>query len=326
MDTGKGRFDMMEAQEAERLKQLFPQTANRIFKVGELVHIKDSFFRIKSLKPTEMRLKLLSNDQSAVARKAEKDAAAHGKALAFVNRAEIAEEATLMRMLAAKDELAAFEMLRELRDQYGERLERITDKLCELAATLRERDVNYAPLDEALDAVVAQASAGLIDSPEPEEQLLVDEAELDEQLLAEQEGLEPVDYDRPDLPPVEQRLQEMARKPCLRHDFSEGRQNCRVCGVTVEAFRAKEAAAEQTLMRLREELLLPKTNPLKEARATKKPDMAQIVAEIKLTTRCNCDLDKWEPDPATGHSFVCRIHKQAVATYRRLCKELWKKP
>ncbi len=29
--------------------------------------------------------------------------------------------------------------------------------------------------------------------------------------------------------------------------------------------------------------------------------------------RCNCDLDTWEPERSTGHSWVCRIHKEAVA-------------
>jgi len=28
---------------------------------------------------------------------------------------------------------------------------------------------------------------------------------------------------------------------------------------------------------------------------------------------CNCDLDKWEPERDTGHSWVCRIHKAAKA-------------
>ena len=27
---------------------------------------------------------------------------------------------------------------------------------------------------------------------------------------------------------------------------------------------------------------------------------------------CNCDLDNWEPQQSTGHSWVCRIHKKAV--------------
>ena len=28
--------------------------------------------------------------------------------------------------------------------------------------------------------------------------------------------------------------------------------------------------------------------------------------------QCNCDLDNWEPERTTGHSWVCRIHKQAM--------------
>lgn len=29
--------------------------------------------------------------------------------------------------------------------------------------------------------------------------------------------------------------------------------------------------------------------------------------------QCNCDLDNWEPERSTGHSWVCRIHKAAIA-------------
>lgn len=28
--------------------------------------------------------------------------------------------------------------------------------------------------------------------------------------------------------------------------------------------------------------------------------------------RCNCDLDNWQPEPLTGHSWVCRIHKRIM--------------
>ena len=31
--------------------------------------------------------------------------------------------------------------------------------------------------------------------------------------------------------------------------------------------------------------------------------------------RCNCDLDKWEPEPTTGHTHVCRIHKAAMEKF-----------
>ena len=52
----------------------------------------------------------------------------------------------------------------------------------------------------------------------------------------------------------------------------------------------------------------------KEARAEKRQTaLRAIVAELKLTMQCNCDLDKWEPERDTGHSHVCRIHKAAKA-------------
>lgn len=31
------------------------------------------------------------------------------------------------------------------------------------------------------------------------------------------------------------------------------------------------------------------------------------------TMQCFCDLDSWEPQPITGHSIVCPIHKEAMA-------------
>ena len=42
--------------------------------------------------------------------------------------------------------------------------------------------------------------------------------------------------------------------------------------------------------------------------------LLDIVAELKAQgMRCNCDLDNWEPQRDTGHSWVCRIHKAAKA-------------
>lgn len=32
---------------------------------------------------------------------------------------------------------------------------------------------------------------------------------------------------------------------------------------------------------------------------------------------CNCDLDNWEPERSTGHSWVCRIHKAVKAKLER---------
>lgn len=28
--------------------------------------------------------------------------------------------------------------------------------------------------------------------------------------------------------------------------------------------------------------------------------------------QCRCDLDNWQPDPRTGHSWVCPIHKATI--------------
>lgn len=40
--------------------------------------------------------------------------------------------------------------------------------------------------------------------------------------------------------------------------------------------------------------------------------------------RCNCDLDNWEPERDTGHSWVCRIHKEAKARTAELKEEIYK--
>lgn len=38
-----------------------------------------------------------------------------------------------------------------------------------------------------------------------------------------------------------------------------------------------------------------------------------IATELAKLMSCNCDLDRWQPEPSTGHSHVCRIHKATVA-------------
>ena len=59
MDSGEGRFEPFDNEaQKETLKELYPLHAG-IFKVGEHVEIKGSRFRVKSIKPTELRLKLL---------------------------------------------------------------------------------------------------------------------------------------------------------------------------------------------------------------------------------------------------------------------------
>lgn len=39
-------------------------------------------------------------------------------------------------------------------------------------------------------------------------------------------------------------------------------------------------------------------------------DFAQALHKTGM--RCNCDLDNWEPERNTGHSWVCRIHKETL--------------
>jgi len=59
MDSGEGRFEQFDnpTQEAD-LREQFPLHGG-IFKVGEHIELKGSKFRVKSIKPTELRLKLL---------------------------------------------------------------------------------------------------------------------------------------------------------------------------------------------------------------------------------------------------------------------------
>lgn len=44
--------------------------------------------------------------------------------------------------------------------------------------------------------------------------------------------------------------------------------------------------------------------------------------ELRKTMRCNCDLDNWEPERSTGHSWVCRIHKAALAAAKATVAEI----
>ncbi len=34
-----------------------------------------------------------------------------------------------------------------------------------------------------------------------------------------------------------------------------------------------------------------------------------IANELENNMKCNCDLDNWEPESSTGHSWVCRPHR-----------------
>ena len=59
MDTGEGRLIEATTQaEANALERKYPQHGGW-FHVGEILTVKGSKFRVKSVKPTELRLKLL---------------------------------------------------------------------------------------------------------------------------------------------------------------------------------------------------------------------------------------------------------------------------
>jgi len=44
--------------------------------------------------------------------------------------------------------------------------------------------------------------------------------------------------------------------------------------------------------------------------------LSDVVAKLEKEFGCNCDLDNWQPEPDTGHSWVCRIHKFAKERIR----------
>ena len=48
-----------------------------------------------------------------------------------------------------------------------------------------------------------------------------------------------------------------------------------------------------------------------------RPTLREIVKRLEPEMQCNCDLDSWEPEPSTGHSWVCRIHKLAIERHGR---------
>ena len=59
MDDGKGRFiEFEEKAELDRLKEEYPMHGG-VFQKGEIVELKGSRFKIKTISPKELRLKLL---------------------------------------------------------------------------------------------------------------------------------------------------------------------------------------------------------------------------------------------------------------------------
>lgn len=44
--------------------------------------------------------------------------------------------------------------------------------------------------------------------------------------------------------------------------------------------------------------------------------LKEIVKELEQRLHCNCDLDNFQPQVDTGHSFICRIDTSAREIYR----------
>jgi uncharacterized Zn finger protein len=72
MDTGEGKFETFGdnsktmadlLQEYENLAEKYPDHGGT-FKVGEEIEIRGSKFRIQSIKPTQIRLKLLKKNKN----------------------------------------------------------------------------------------------------------------------------------------------------------------------------------------------------------------------------------------------------------------------
>lgn len=71
MDTGKGRFEQVSADDQQTLQQkmavleaLYPQHGGW-FKEGEIIELRGSSFRVQAVKPTGLRLKLLKRGKDA---------------------------------------------------------------------------------------------------------------------------------------------------------------------------------------------------------------------------------------------------------------------
>lgn len=70
MDTGKGTFEQVQAQNEQQLEEVkkllqekYPQHGGW-FREGEVVELKGSTFRVKRIKPTEITLKLMKRGEA----------------------------------------------------------------------------------------------------------------------------------------------------------------------------------------------------------------------------------------------------------------------
>lgn len=66
MDTGQGRFEQINAANEEEMAELeskFPDHGGW-FREGEVIEIRGSKFRVQSVKPNQLRLKLLQRKEA----------------------------------------------------------------------------------------------------------------------------------------------------------------------------------------------------------------------------------------------------------------------
>ena len=47
-------------------------------------------------------------------------------------------------------------------------------------------------------------------------------------------------------------------------------------------------------------------------------NIREIVTEMENKMRCCCDLDNWQPESTTGHTWVCRIHQAAIERWESI--------
>ena len=65
MDTGEGRFEMISGNgilQKRKLEERFPKHGGW-FRVGEIIEVRGSRFRVKAVKPNQLILKLLPKEQ-----------------------------------------------------------------------------------------------------------------------------------------------------------------------------------------------------------------------------------------------------------------------
>jgi uncharacterized Zn finger protein len=74
MDTGDGKFELLKLEQdenekaaKERMEKEHPNHGGW-FRVGEIIEIRGSLFVIKSVKPIELRLKLLPKERHGIQR------------------------------------------------------------------------------------------------------------------------------------------------------------------------------------------------------------------------------------------------------------------